>query len=91
MDPAAHDFDPTKFGFPPPLTRAQGLARRKAEETRSGSVRPPSASVLRASAWAHSTKIGSFKDTRACKGEFERRRRTQDMSALGTSKVCKAG
>lgn len=25
------DFDPTKFGFPPPLTRKQGLARWAAD------------------------------------------------------------
>jgi len=31
MNPADGDFDPTKFGFPPPLTKVQGNNRRKAD------------------------------------------------------------
>ena len=31
MNPVDGDFDPTKFGFPPPLTRKQGLARWAAD------------------------------------------------------------
>ena len=31
MNHVEHDFDPTKFGFPPPLTRKQGLARWAAD------------------------------------------------------------
>ena len=48
---------------------------------------PPSRTIRRASAWAASTKHGSFIVTNAWSGVLVRMRRTVQVSRLGASKV----
>src|SRR5205085_1778266 len=57
--------------------------QRKAYVARSGLVEPASFRVRRARARAHSRKIGSLSDVRACKGVFDRERRTHEKSPFG--------
>jgi hypothetical protein len=61
--------------------------RRKAKASRCSSVVPPCASASEANARAHSRNNGSLSVVKACRGVFERVRRTHALSPFGASKV----
>ena len=81
----------TGSGYMTALLGNRATHRRNAYTSRSASDEPPSRSVRWANPRAHSIDSGSFSVMSACRGVFDRGRRTQAASPGGASNVSSTG